>query len=123
MDDTIDIIIDNALELYSLDIKFRPYMNILFEILIRIYIDNHLGYKSFCLSKSLIEYLKFSNLLSDPETNTLTLKRRHWNQLLETKDYKKIISSILYLIKTKTNNLDQTFKYFETIFKEVKIKY
>jgi hypothetical protein len=87
------------------------------------YIDNYLGYKSYCLSKSLLEYLKFSNLLSDPETNTITLKRRHWNQLLETKDNKKIISSILYLIKTKTHTLDETFKYFELIFKEIKIKY
>ena len=103
--------------------KFRPYLNLLFELLIRIYIENHLGYKSFCLSKSLIEYLKFSNLLSDPETNTLTLKRRHWNQLLDTKDNKKIISSILFLIKTRTHTLEDTFKYFELIFTEIKIKY
>jgi hypothetical protein len=122
-DDTLDTLINNVLELYNINNNFRAYMNILFEILLRMYIDNYLGYKSYCLSKSLLEYLKFSNLLSDPETNTITLKRRHWNQLLETKDNKKIISSILYLIKTKTHTLDETFKYFELIFKEIKIKY
>ena len=120
---TIDDIINNTLINYNLNSNFRPYLNILFEILIRLYIDNHLEYKSFCLSKSLLEYLKFSNLLSDPETNTTTLKRRHWNQLLETKDNKKIISSLLYLIKTKTNTIENTFKYFESIYKEIKIKY
>ena len=122
-DQSIDEIIDNTLPSYNLDSKFRPYLNILFEILIRLYIDNHLEYKSFCLSISLLEYLKFSSLLSDPETNTTTLKRRHWNQLLETKDNKKIIASILYLLKTKTNTIQNTFKYFESIFKEIKIKY
>ena len=120
---TIDEIIDNTLSNYNLDIKFRPYLNILFEILIRLYIDNYLGYKSFCLSKSLLEYLKFENLLSEPETNTTTLKRRHWNQLLETTDNKKIVSSLLYLIKTKTSTIDQTFKYFESIYIKIKIKY
>jgi len=123
LDDSLDQLVNNSFDLMNIDIRFRPYMNILFEILIRIYIDNHHGYKSFCLSKSLIEYLKFSNLLADPETNTITLKRRHWNQLLETKDNRKIISSILYLLKTKTHTLEQTFKYFESIFMEIKIKY
>jgi len=123
LDDSLDQLIDNTLNIYNIEMKFRPYLNLLFELLIRIYIENHLGYKSFCLSKSLIEYLKFSNLLSDPETNTLTLKRRHWNQLLDTKDNKKIISSILFLIKTRTHTLEDTFKYFELIFTEIKIKY
>ena len=123
LDETLDQLVNNTFDTYNIDIKFRPYMNILFEILIRIYIDNYHGYKSFCLSKSLIEYIKFSSLLSDPETNTLTLKRRHWNQLLETKDNRKIISSILFLIKNRTYTLDKTFKYFESIFMEIKIKY
>ena len=122
-DQTIDELIDNTLITYNLDIKFRQYLNILFEILIRLYIDNYLGYKSYCLSRTLLEYLKFSSLLSDPETNTTTLKKRHWNQLLETKDNIKIISSILYLIKTKTTTIKETFKYFETIYTVIKIKY
>jgi len=121
--ETLVHIIDTTIEQYNLNKNFRPYMDILYEILIRLYIDNYLGYKSYCLSKTLLTYLKFSNLLSDPETNTVTLKKRHWVQLLDTKDSLKIISSILYLIKTRTHTIDATFKYFEKIFGEVKIRY
>ena len=65
-------------------------MQTLFEILIRLYIDNNLGYKSYSLSKTLLGYLKFSNILCDPDTNTLTLKKRHWIQLLNTNDNQKL---------------------------------
>jgi len=123
LDESLEQLTNNTLDLYDINLKFRPYMTILFEILIRLYIDNSLGYKSYCLSKTLIDYLKFSSLLAVPETNTITLKRRHWNQLLDTKDSKKIVSSILYLLKSKTGTLEQTFKYFESIFIEIKIKY
>lgn len=123
LDESLEQLTNNTLDLYDINLKFRPYMTILFEILIRLYIDNSLGYKSYCLSKTLIDYLKFSSLLAVPETNTITLQRRHWNQLLDTKDNKKIVSSILYLLKLKTGTLEKTFKYFESIFIEIKIKY
>ena len=122
-DETLDTLINNTLDTYNLNNNFRQYMNTIFDILLRMYIDNYLGYKSFCLSKTLLEYIKFTNISVDPETNTSTLKRRHWNQLLESKDNKKIVSSIIFLIKTKTYTLDNTFKYFELIYREVKIKY
>ena len=122
-DEPLSTLTENILVLYNLDNKFKPYMQTLFEILIRLYIDNNLGYKSYSLSKTLLGYLKFSNILCDPDTNTLTLKKRHWIQLLNTNDNQKIISSILYLIKTKTYTLDATFKYFELIFGAKNIKY
>ena len=113
----------NILELYDINNKFKPYLETLFEILSRIYIDDHLGLKSYCLNKNLAEYFNFSAMMAEPDTQTTTLKRRHWTQLFETSDPKKVITSILILIKTKTKSIDQTLKYFETLYMELGATY
>jgi hypothetical protein len=113
----------NILELYDINNKFKPYLSTLFEILSRIYIDDHLGLKSYCLNKNLAEYFNFSAMMAEPDTQTTTLKRRHWTQLFETSDPKKVITSILILIKTKTKSIDQTLKYFETLYMELGVIY
>ncbi len=115
-DENIIKLTDDMIESYDIDGEFKPYLYILFEILIRIYIDNHLGNKSYCLSKNLTEYFNFSTLFSEPTTLTISLKRRYWNQLLETKDTKKILSSLLMLINNKTESLDMTLKYLESLY-------
>ena len=112
-DSDIEQLSSSILEFYDIDIKFKQYLGVLFEILARIYIDEHLNSKSYCLNKNLTEYFNFSAIMSEPDTQTITLKRRHWNKILETDDIKKIITSILMLISTKTKTIDQTLKYFE----------
>lgn len=107
---------NDMVESYDIGNDFKSYLYVLFEIMIRIYIDNHLGNSTYCLSKNLTEYFNFSALFSEPTTLTISLKRRYWNQLLETKDTKKILSSLLMLINNKTQTLDMTLKYLESLY-------
>jgi hypothetical protein len=110
---------DSILELYDLDIKFKPYMYILFDILSRIFIDCYLENKSYCLDQFLSGYFNFSTIMAEPGTHSIQLKRRYWNQLLDISDTKKIVTSLLILLNTKTGTIDQTIKYFENIFKNI----
>ncbi len=120
--DDIEQITSIILESYDVYNKFKPYMVILFDILCRIQIDEHLEHKSYCLNKNISEYFNFRAIMSEPDTQTITLKRRHWNQLLESEDPKKIITSILMLISTKTKTIDQTLKYLESLYRDSNIK-
>ena len=120
-EESIQELTNSTLESYDINPKFKDYMYKLFDVLIRIYIDNHLGYKSYCLSKTYSEYFDFNALLIEPETNSLTLKRRYWNQLLDSLEFnesiQKVLSSLLMLIKTKTKTLESTLKYFNELYK------
>jgi hypothetical protein len=113
----------STLELYDINSKFKPFFNILFDILARMYIDDHLGMKSYCLNKNLAEYFNLSTIMAEPDTPTITLKRRHWNQLLDTSDQKKIITGILILLNSKTGSIHQTLKYFEHLYLEIGSKH
>jgi hypothetical protein len=132
-DDNIQTLTDNILELYDINnylsnticspdnnskFDIKKYMYIYFDIIFRIYIDNYLGNKSYCLSKNLSEYFNLSAIMSEPDTPTMSLRKRHWTNLFESEDTKKIVSSLLVLINTKTKTLDQTLKYFESLFKD-----
>lgn len=102
--ESLEQLVTDIIAPYVIDDRFQPYLMVLIEILMRIFIDEHLQYKSYCLAKNLIEYFDFSAILYEPQTNTLGLRHRHWNKLLELGDKKKIISSLLMLMiyKTKT---------------------
>lgn len=119
-DESLEEITDNILCLYDIKSEFKKYLYILFDILIRIYIDDYLKNRSFCLSKKLVEYLNFNTLLSEPDTCTTTLRRRYWSMLLETEDDKKILSSLLILIKQKTKSIDETLKYLDFLYSQIK---
>jgi len=114
--DNIEDIIININELYNIDNRLNSYLYIIVDILFRIYIDLNQNNKSYCLSKDLINYFDFTSLLTEPDSNTNSLKRRHWINLLDSNDKKKIISSLLILINSKTKTLDNTFRYFESLF-------
>jgi hypothetical protein len=113
--ENLEQLIVDITETYLIDERFLPYLTILIEILIRIYIDEHLQCKTYCLAKNLSEYFNFSAILYEPQTNTLGLRHRHWNKLLELADKKKIISSLLMLIIHKTHTIDKMLKYLETL--------
>ena len=103
------------IESYNLNKELSQYLLIFFDILCRIRIDEHLEYKSYCLNKNISDYFNFSAVMSEPDTQKINLKKRHWNQIFESRDQKKIITSLLSLINTKTQNIDQTLKYFESL--------
>lgn len=119
-DESLEEITDNILCLYDIKSEFKKYFYILLDILIRIYIDDYLGNRSYCLSKTLVEYLDFNTLLSEPDTCTTTLRRRYWSMLLETEDDRKILSSLLILIKNKTKSIDETLKYLDLLYSQIK---
>ena len=121
-DESIEDITNTVLESYDINSHFKPYILILFDILFRIHIDIHLGNKSYCLSKSYSDYFDFNFILSEPATVSSTLRRRYWNQLLEDEiedSTKKIITSLLMLIKNKTYTIDDTLKYLDQMYKDV----
>lgn len=114
--DSIEDIIININELYNIDNRLNTYLYIIIDILFRIYVDLSQNNKSYCLSKNLTNYFDFTSLLTEPDSSTNSLKRRHWVNLLDSNDNKKITSSLLILINSKTKTLDNTFKYFESLF-------
>jgi hypothetical protein len=81
--------------------------------LIRIFIDDHLGYKTYCLSNSLSNYFNISNILAEPDTTSISLKKRYWNIVLESEDSKRVVSNLLDLLNGKTKTIDSTLKYLE----------
>jgi hypothetical protein len=56
---------------------------IYFEIIIRVYIDLYLDNKSYCLGKNLMEYLSINSILTEPNTKSISLKKRFWLNLLD----------------------------------------
>ena len=114
-DENIDEIVNEILNKYNVDIRFRSYMSIYFDILIRIFIDDHLGYKTYCLSNSLSDYFNISNILAEPDTTSISLKKRYWNIVLESEDLKRVISNLIDLLN-KSKTIDNTMKYLEQFY-------
>ena len=126
-DDNLNQLVINIIESYDIDKRFIPYLNVLFDILMRMYIDIHLKNKSFSLTKTISEYFNFSAFMTEPDTFSLQIKRRHWNKLLESSntnltseelaklpETKKILSSLLMLVMKK-KTIDQLLKYLEIL--------
>lgn len=115
-DENLDELVSEALNKYSVDIRFRSYMTIYFDILIRIFIDDYLGHKTYCLSNSLSNFFNISNILAEPDTTSISLKKRYWNIVLESEDSKRVISNLLDLLNSKTKTIDNTMKYLEQFY-------
>ena len=71
-DEKLDEIVNEILNIYSIDVRFRCYIIIYFDILITILIDDHLGYKTYCLSSSLSNYFNTSNILAEPDNTSIS---------------------------------------------------
>jgi hypothetical protein len=112
-DENLDEMVNEILNRYSIDVRFRCYIINYFDILIRIFIDDHLGYKTYCLSSSLSNYFNTSNILAEPDTSSISLKKRYWNIVLESEDSKRVVSNLLDLLNNKTKTIDSTLKYLE----------
>ena len=112
-DENLNEIVNEIFNKYNIDIRFRCYIIIYFDILIRIFIDDNLGYKAYCLSNSLSSYFNITNILAEPDTTSISLKKRYWNIVLESEDSKRVVSNLLDLLNSKTKTIDNTMKYLE----------
>jgi hypothetical protein len=108
-------IVDNLLDVYNLSSKFKQYMNIFIEILLRLYIDEYLGYQTYCLGINLNQFLDIQSVMAEPDSNSIALKRRHWINLLESGEFKRFVTSLLNIINSKTYTLEQTLKYLVSL--------
>ncbi len=115
LEDICQIILDN----HNLGQKLSEAMENVIEILSRMYIDEHLGFKTYCLSKQLSEYLNISSVGPEPDSSSDSLKRRHWANLIQQDDQTKLVVSILLLLNSKTHTLEKTLQHFEKIFNDV----
>ena len=117
-DENIIDIVNNLLDTYNLNILFKKYMYVFIELLIRIYIDDYIVKNeqnhSYCLRKDLCDYLNLASVMSEPDTQTQTLKKRYWTNALESEDNKRIITCLINIINSKTHTLDQTLKYLSS---------
>ena len=110
-DDNLEAIVDNLLDIYNLDDKYKQYLYIYIEIVIRIYIDLHLGHQSYCLAKHMADYIGSPSMYNEPDTVRTNLKKRFWDQLFSSNDSKQVITNLIYLLNNKTKTIDQTLKY------------
>ena len=114
-DDTVMGIVNNLLDIYDINKLFKPHMYVFVELLLRAYIDEYLKNQSYCLSKEICSYLNLPSVMSEPDTQTLTLKKRYWTNALESLDSKRIVTSLLNIVNSKTQTLDQTLKYLASL--------
>ena len=89
-------------------------MYIYIDIVIRIYIDLHLGNQSFCLAKHLVDYIGSPAMYNEPDTIRTNLKKRFWNQLFSSNESKQVITNLIYLLNNKTKTIDATLKYLSS---------
>jgi hypothetical protein len=114
-DDSISNIVTNLIDIYNLNGLFKNHLQTFIEILLRAYVDEHLGHQNYCLGKNLCEYLKLASVMPEPKAEKIALRKRYWTNALESSDNKRFVISLLNTLNTKTQTLDQTLKYLSSL--------